>query len=276
MPTLRLSFASPIIFLLGFFLFYPIYLEKKEPFPQEQKPFVILIPSYNNEAYCVENIRSALNQNYQNYRIIFINDCSTDKTLELVEKETSSFSKILIINNKERRLALANIYDAIHYNIQDNEIVVTLDGDDQLAHSNVLTHLNNIYSKDDIWLTYGQYQEQRSCREGFAALFPEEFIQSNSFRKYPALPTHLRTFYAWLFKRIDLNDLQSDGEFYTMSWDSAAMFPMIEMARDHFVFIPEILYLYNDSNPLSDHRIDQELQFAINQEIRNKPVYKPL
>lgn len=249
---------------------------KNEPLVQEQKPFVILIPSYNNETYCVENIRSALNQNYQNYRIIFINDCSSDRTLKLVEKETTSFPNILIINNKERRLALANIYDAIHHNIQDDEIVVTLDGDDQLAHPNVLTHLNDIYSKNDVWLTYGQYQEQRSCRKGFATPIPEEFIRTNSFRKHPELPTHLRTFYAWLFKHIDLNDLQSNGQFYTMSWDSAAMLPMIEMARDHFAFIPEVLYIYNDSNPLSDHRVDQKLQFAINQEIRNKTAYKPL
>ncbi|GAB5411429.1 MAG: hypothetical protein ChlgKO_05430 [Chlamydiales bacterium] len=276
MSTLKHSFASPILFLLGFFLFYPIYLVKNEPSAKEQKPFVILIPSYNNEAYCVENIRSALNQNYQNYRIIFINDCSSDRTLELVEKESASSPKVLIINNKERRLALANVYDAIHHNIQDDEIVVTLDGDDELAHPNVLTHLNNIYAKKEIWLTYGQYAEKRSCREGFATPFPKECLQNNSFRKYPKLPTHLRTFYAWLFKHIDLSDLQSNGQFYTMSWDSAAMLPMIEMARDHFVFIPEVLYIYNDSNPLSDHRINQKLQFAINQEIRNKPAYTPL
>lgn len=276
MSSLKLSLASPIIFLLGFFLFYPVYLVKEETPVQEQKPFVILIPSYNNEAYCVANIRSAMNQNYQNYRIIFINDCSTDKTLEIVEKETASFSNILIIDNQERQLALANIYNTIHNHVEDNEIIVTLDGDDQLAHPNVLTYLNNVYSKNPIWLTYGQYAELRSCRKGFATPIPEEAVRDNAFRDYPDLPTHLRTFYAWLFKRIRLDDLQKHGEFYTMSWDVAAMLPMIEMARDHFTFIPEILYIYNDDNPLSDHRVDQKLQFAINQEIRNKPAYTPI
>ncbi len=276
MPPIKFSLASPLVFLAGFFLFYPVHLVKKEPVPKEQKPFVILIPSYNNEKYCVANIHSALNQNYENYRIIFINDCSSDKTLELVTNETSSFSKIVIINNKERKLALANIYHTIHNEIEDDEIVVTLDGDDRLAHPNVLNHLNKIYSERDIWLTYGQYQEQRSCKKGFAGPIPEKIVQSNSFRKHPALPTHLRTFYAWLFKHIDLNDLQKNGQFYSMSWDSACMLPMIEMARDHFTFIPEILYIYNDNNPLSDHQIDQKVQFAINQEIRNKPAYQPL
>ncbi len=275
MKKLLFSFA-------GFFLLCPPQLDHffrgKIGFPSSEKPFVILIPSYNNEKYCLGNIKSALKQNYKNYRIIFINDCSTDKTLEIVKKYSYK-KKLQIIDNPKRELALANYYNTIHQHVRDEEIIISLDGDDRLAHPEVLNHLNRIYSqsKQQIWLTYGQFVEERSQRKGFAAPIPKNVIGANKFRSYAHLPTHLRTFYAWLFKQIDVKDLQRDGEFYTMSWDTACMLPMIEMASlNHFAFIPDILYIYNDKNPISDHRIDQDLQFAINREIRQKPAYQPL
>ncbi|MDX8430975.1 MAG: glycosyltransferase family A protein [Candidatus Algichlamydia australiensis] len=266
-------------FSAGFFALCPPQIKKNHfPKAKEEKPFVILIPSYNNEKYCVANIRSALQQEYKNFRVLFINDCSTDRTLELVERETLGRENVKIINNKKRKLALYNLYHAVHNDISGNEIVITLDGDDQLAHPHVLSNLNRIYSnpKKEIWLTYGQFLEQRSCRKGFAKPFPREVIRGNTFRKHPDLPTHLRTFYAWLFQKIKIEDLQKEGKFYEMSWDSAAMIPMIEMACNHFCFVPEVLYLYNDHNPISDHRIDHIKQFAINKEIRAKPAYKQL
>src|SRR5437868_2077214 len=42
-----------------------------------QKPIVVIIPSYNNVQWCVKNIESVLTQNYSNYRVIYIDDCST-------------------------------------------------------------------------------------------------------------------------------------------------------------------------------------------------------
>ena len=52
------------------------------------------------------------------------------------------------------------------------------------------------------------------------------------FRDYVHMPTHLRTFYAWLFKKINLEDLLLDGEFFKMTGDQAILYPMIEMAGE--------------------------------------------
>lgn len=46
----------------------------------------IVIPVYNGEKYLGEAIDSALAQTYQNYEIVVVNDGSTDKTNEVVEK----------------------------------------------------------------------------------------------------------------------------------------------------------------------------------------------
>ena len=42
------------------------------------KKFVIVIPSYKNEKWCIKNIESTIYQSYDNYRVIFTDDCSPD------------------------------------------------------------------------------------------------------------------------------------------------------------------------------------------------------
>jgi glycosyltransferase involved in cell wall biosynthesis len=45
----------------------------------------ILTPVYNGEKYLAECIRSVLAQTYQNWEYTIVNNCSTDKTLEIAK-----------------------------------------------------------------------------------------------------------------------------------------------------------------------------------------------
>jgi glycosyltransferase involved in cell wall biosynthesis len=46
----------------------------------------IIIPTYNR-AWCIENaIKSVINQNYDNWELIIIDDGSTDNTKKIVKK----------------------------------------------------------------------------------------------------------------------------------------------------------------------------------------------
>ena len=51
----------------------------------EQKPIVVIIPSYKNAQWYQRNLDSVCFQNYSNYRIIYIDDCSPDGTADLVQ-----------------------------------------------------------------------------------------------------------------------------------------------------------------------------------------------
>ena len=61
-----------------------------------EKPIVVVIPSYNNERWVENNLTSVFKQNYQNYRVIYVDDCSTDNTykhvMELIEQVSSAGS----------------------------------------------------------------------------------------------------------------------------------------------------------------------------------------
>ncbi len=248
----------------------------------DQKKFVIVIPSYNNKNYYIQNLSSVFSQTYKNYRIIYIDDNSPDQTGQLVEdylKRFNSKIQIDLIRNKERRGALCNLYNAIH-SCHPTEIIVTLDGDDWFANNNVLAILNNEYQYN-IYLTFGQYQDfsprmKNHGNAGFANRYPIEVAKTSSFREHGFLATHLRTFYAWLFQAIKLKDLLHENKFYKMTWDQAFMFPMLEMAGTNHKFIDRILYTYNLINPLNDHKVDVSLQQKLQKIIQNKKIYSTL
>lgn len=245
----------------------------------EEKPIVIVTPSYNNRDWWEWNLTSLINQNYSNYYIIITDDCSTDGTGYLIEhyiNEHNLEHKVILMRNKERRGALHNLYTMIH-SCPNDAIIVAVDGDDKLPDPEVLNRLNHIYSTRDVWLTYGQFQEHPSGTKGWCTPMPAHIVHNNAFRNHPDLPSHLRTFYAWLFKSIKLEDMLYYGDFYKMTWDYVMMFPMIEMAGEHHLCIQDqIMYIYNNANTISDHKISRQLQAHLAQVVRAKPRYSQL
>lgn len=242
--------------------------------------FVFIIPSYNNATWYQKNLDSIFAQNYTNYRVIYIDDCSPDQTGALVADylvQKQQEDRVLLIRNNFRRGQLANVYDAGHL-CQDHEIIIIVDGDDWLIDRNVLTYLNNVYQDPNIWMTYGQFQyffekhnDQRDGTNGIAAPFPKNIVENNAFRQHPPyVLTHPRTYYAWLFKQVKLQDILQNDYFYPIATDVAVMFPMIEMAGTRYKTILDPLYVYNYRNGSS------EIQRATAREIRAKPPYKRL
>lgn len=247
----------------------------------KKKEFAIIIPSYNNESICEWNLKSALSQKYDHFHVYYIDDASTDCTFERVKAVIESLNaseRVTVVRNTNNQGALRNIYQTIHQYISDDAIVILLDGDDAFANPYVLSYLNQLYSSKikEVWLTYGQYQCVYSGEKGFCKHIPKEVVKNNSFRSYKQIPSHLRSFYAWLFKRISRDDLLIDGQFYPMTWDIAIMLPMIEMAGERFQFISRVLYLYNDANPLSDHCKNKIHQRTLDLYLRSKQPYQRL
>jgi len=243
---------------------------------QAEKPLVVIIPSYNNARYYKRNLDSVLNQRYQNFRVIYIDDQSPDGTGELVEnylKVAQQSTRVQLIKNRQRKGALANQYDAIH-SCRDEEIVVTLDGDDWFAHPDVLARINREYQEHDAWLTYGNYISFPWARSGVCAPISPAVHAAKSYRQSVWVTSHTRTYYAWLFKKIKIEDLQENGSFLGVSCDVALMLPMLEMAGpEHIRFIPEITYIYNVASPLNDYKIRVLEQHRIDRLLRSKESY---
>jgi len=243
------------------------------------KHFAVIIPSYNNSQWCESNISMLANQDYDNWHAIYINDASTDDTGQKVAELIKRYhmeDKITLINNETRQGAMANIYKAVHM-CNDWDVIINYDGDDWFNGVNVFKILNTAYADENVWLTYGSYQYLHNGTRGECATpFPAAVVRGNGYRRDIWRTSHLRTYYAWLFKCIKKEDLMVDGVFVPMSCDQAIMYPLIEMSGGRFKYIHDILYVYNMVSPLNDHKVNQKLQVYVERAIKSRPRYQPL
>jgi hypothetical protein len=232
--------------------FYHYYSNQLKPWvytvvPTSEKPFVIVVTSFNNAAWVTKNLDSITQQQYHHYRIIYVDDASVDGTAAAVKAYAHTHAiddKLTLIENRNWQGLMANHYRAA-WLCKDHEIIVHLDGDDWFAHPHVLELLNKVYSSDDVWLTYGQYQEWPRSIKGACKPILKHYIARNKFREQLYIYSALRTFYAWLFKAIKIADLMTDGTFLLTIGDINFMYAMVELTGTHNRFIPDVLYIYN-------------------------------
>ena len=60
----------------------------------------VIVPVYNVEKYLECSLESILSQTYKDIELICINDCSTDKSLEILKVYANKDSRVKIINNE--------------------------------------------------------------------------------------------------------------------------------------------------------------------------------
>lgn len=92
--------------------------------------FSIIIPLYNCEKFIAKCLLSVLNQNFNNYEILIINDCSKDSSLKICTKYKEKYPKIKIINQKINK----GVSNSRNLGIKSSigEYIIFLDSDDYL------------------------------------------------------------------------------------------------------------------------------------------------
>ncbi|MDT3695089.1 MAG: glycosyltransferase family A protein [Ignavibacterium sp.] len=119
----------------------------------KNQPLVsVIIPGYNCEEFIEQTIKSVLNQTYQNYEIIFVDDGSTDKTIKLVEKlaQGDTRIKIFILEHAGRPSVPRN------YGVKKSsgDFIAFLDADDLWTKDKLDYQLNYLINNTQISLVY--------------------------------------------------------------------------------------------------------------------------
>ena len=238
--------------------------------------FKISIPVFNAENWISNNIEMLLNQTHKNFEVCIINDASFDRTGEIIEDLRKKLdTRFKIVHNQINQGPLANQYTAWkhHLNSSDDKesVLITIDGDDWLYSIGSLQVLNAYYENFNPLLTYGNHIHWPWGSKSNCELLPQHIINNRDFRKYKFCTSHLRSFKSKVLDLIPLSHLQDENNnFYKRAGDVALMMSALEIASPKIQFIPEILYIYNRINPLSEDVIDQKEQSKIEQEIRFK------
>lgn len=239
-----------------------------------ENKFIILVTVHNSKEWIGKCLDSVISQDYKNYRLLIVDDHSTDGTWDIV----SRYNACIIRNDTNMVHSLINAYTGMRAFFFDPEdIIVHLDGDDWLADDKVFSYLNEVY-QEDVWLTYGQFEPVSGSYHNFCKSFSDIGVTSQTYRSSGIWTTsHLKTFRKRLWDRIKIRDFKRNGKWIPTCGDLAMMYPIIEMAGDKRIrFIDKVLYIYNDQNPMN-HRLtmtNESLETA--KYLQSKPSYKEI
>ncbi len=236
--------------------------------PLQQRFFAIYICGCNNGAFVEKTLDSVFAQTYDRYRLIYIDDGSTDGSFELARDYIYAripAEQVICLRNEQRLGPLPNLIRAIDA-CQDDEIALILGGEDWLAHEWVLDDLNRYYADSDLWAAYTQYCEFPAYRMGNCRSYT--VAETSALRQAPFLALHGQSFYASLFKRLPAEVLIDQGVFFSQTGYQAAMVSILELARGHFQFIGDVCYIANRNASVREDPSAQEREL---QSIRSKP-----
>ncbi len=210
-----------------------------------------IVPTYNAEKYIGKCIRSVLDQNNNNWKMHIINDASTDRTLEVIFDtiKDEDGNKFNVINNTKNLSALPNIHNAVVNHCLNGTAIALLDGDDWLAHDNVVTLISNIFRNKDVWIAWTQHIDYPLCFTGGSYSINE----NDNIKQAGAKASAMKIFRRELYIKINEEDLKDkDGKIYKWVYDAAITLPMLEMSgHKHWKYINNVAYVYNKENPLS-------------------------
>lgn len=88
----------------------------------------IIMPAYNCEDFIAETIESVEKQTYQEWELLIVDDCSTDKTRDIVEAYRKKDERIILYKNGNNRGAAYSRNRAVKY--AKGEFIAFLDSDD--------------------------------------------------------------------------------------------------------------------------------------------------
>lgn len=118
----------------------------------------IIMPSYNTGRFIADSINSVLNQTYQNWELIIIDDCSTDDSVEIIKSYKDS--RIRLLKNKKNSGAAISR----NYGLREakGRYISFLDSDDVWATTKLYKQVNFLKNNN----YYFVYCDYRICLNG--------------------------------------------------------------------------------------------------------------
>jgi glycosyltransferase involved in cell wall biosynthesis len=139
--------------------------------------FSIIITAYNAEKFIECAILSVLNQSFQNFEIIVVNDGSTDKTKDIINEYTKKNEKIKTINHiYNESLHIARL-DGV--NVSIGKYIIFLDSDDYFVNTAFSILFNEIQKNHD----YDIY-EFGYIRQPSGEIVLPSFTKENRFKAF--------------------------------------------------------------------------------------------
>ena len=195
--------------------------------------FSIIVPVYNVYKYLDKCLKSLVNQNYNNYEIIIVDDGSTDDSNKIISNYKNKYPKLIKNYYKEN----GGLSSARNYGIKkaNNDYLLFVDSDDYISTNtlNILNEKINETKSDIIVFNYIAEYETKNIK---VKTFNED-IKEKDKRFLLSIPSACNK----VFKR-SLFDKKEfiEGIYY----EDLATIPTLVKVTKNITFINNYLYHY--------------------------------
>lgn len=123
---------------------------RDKPLLKENK-IAIIIPNYNYARWLDTCLTSIEEQEYRNFEIIFVDDCSTDNSVKIAKRYQEKYGNIKVIELKQKRLNGGARNEAYLHISDDVDYIYYVDSDDWLHDNQALKKINRaLFSNPDV------------------------------------------------------------------------------------------------------------------------------
>jgi len=211
---------------------------------------VFIVPMFNAAPHVGELIKSLQEQTNPNWEAILIDDISEDDTIFMANHCSGNDERITVISNKEKKWALKNVVDNAR-NVNLNDIIAVLDGDDALCNEKTVDLILNEYQDDDVGTVWTGHKWDIN-NINISKELPDN-PPVNPY-EYPWVTSHLKTFRASLIHDIhDDNFKDMYGDWFKRGYDQALYLPLLYLSKKR-KYIDEVCYLYRINSNSMKHR----------------------
>ncbi len=122
-----------------------------------QQPLVsVIIPNYNHARYLEQRLDSVFNQTYQNFEVIILDDCSTDNSLEVINRYKDNPHLRQIVVNETNSGSVFKQWDK-GINLAKGDLIWIAESDDY-CELNMLEELVKAYlAKPNVVVAFSSY-----------------------------------------------------------------------------------------------------------------------
>ena len=247
----------------------------------------LFVTHYKTPMYLQKCLDSLFSQTCSTpFHVHVVDDMSEMKEVDTLldtwaQKEPT---RLTIYRNTQRLNKGQNLFQLLEKGtFHPEDVLGIVDGDDWLATPTALQRVINEYVQTDCWMTYGSY----ACSDGTTGnctspLTPAHLAceaAGRGFREVPWIFSHFFTAKAFVWARVPRTvlDFSEHPTHDGSTSDQLFNIPIAEMASSkHIRHIPDILYIYNNQNPLSDCVVRPKEQEALDQLNRLRPAAKAI
>jgi glycosyltransferase involved in cell wall biosynthesis len=203
--------------------------------------FSLLLANYNNSLFLADCLKSIYKQTYNNWEVIFVDDCSTDNSLHVIETYAKKDSRIKVFSNDVNRGC--GFTKARCVQLASGKICGFLDPDDALLPAALEIMVNKHAEYPTVSLLYSR---RFHCNEKLKIY---DVSEDNTGKFVSQLSTPLINHFCSFRKEI-YNKTSGIDTYMKRAVDQDLYLKLEE--KGDVVFIPEVLYLYrHNANSIS-------------------------